>query len=89
MAISQEQLLAFAVYEIRLLLADHLGSQSESPAPVRAASHLAHALHNEALAAMRGEKVDVQTAAARLDAVDSMLGTDFRSRIHQALGPSA
>jgi hypothetical protein len=89
MAISQEQLLAFAVYEIRLLLADHLGSQSDSPMPVRAAAHLAHALHNEALAVLQGQAVDVHAAAARLDAVDNMLVTDFRSRINQALGYSA
>ena len=89
MAISQEQLLAFAVYEIRLLLADHLGSQSDSPMPVRTAAHLAYALHNEALAVMQGQAVDVNAAAARLDALDSVLGTEFRSRIRQALGHSA
>ncbi len=89
MAISQEQLLAFAVYEIRLLLADHLGSQSDSPMPVRTAAHLANALHNEALAVMQGQPFDVNAAAARLDALDSVLGAEFRSRIRQALGHSA
>jgi hypothetical protein len=33
--------------------------------------------------------VDVHAAAARLDALDDMLGTEFRSRINQALGHSA
>ncbi|KGO97676.1 hypothetical protein [Novilysobacter defluvii] len=80
----QEQLLAFAVYEIRLLLAGHLGSQSTSELPVRAAAHLAYALHNEADTALRGNIFDAEQAIERLGAVDRMLGTDFQDRFAKA-----
>ena len=42
----QVRLLAQAVYEIRLLLAGYLGSQSTADNAVRQAAHLAYALHN-------------------------------------------
>lgn len=76
----KEQLLAFVVYEIRLLLAGHLGSQSASDPSVRAAAHLAYALHNEANSALQGNSFDTQEAIERLGAVDRILGTDFQDR---------
>lgn len=85
----QEQLLAFAVYEIRLLLASHLGSESASDVSVRTAAHLAYALHNEADAVMRGDAFDAQAALARLGAVDKMLGSDLHNRFAQATGRAA
>ncbi|WP_081677855.1 hypothetical protein [Novilysobacter defluvii] len=85
----QEQLLAFAVYEIRLLLAGHLGSQSTSELPVRAAAHLAYALHNEADNALRGNTFDAEQAIERLGAVDRMLGTDFQDRFAKATSSEA
>ena len=80
----QEQLLAFAIYEIRLLLANHLGGDSASELPVRVAAHLAYALHNEADAVLQGESFDAQSAFARLGAVDRMLGSDLQDRFVQA-----
>lgn len=80
----EEKLLAFAVYEIRLLLAGHLGSQSTSELPVRAAAHLAYALHNEANSMLHGDSFDAQRAIERLGAVDRMLGTDFQGRFAKA-----
>ncbi len=86
MAVTQEQLLAFAVYEIRLLLADYLGSDSESTSPIRAAAHLAYTLHNEADAVLRGGSFDAQAAIERLKRVDDILGTDFCSSLSKATG---
>ena len=85
----QEKLLALAVYEIRLLLAGHLGSQSTSELPVRAAAHLAYALHNEADNVIQGGSFDTQQAIARLGAVDRMLGTDFQDKFAKATGSEA
>ena len=81
---TQEQLLAFAVYEIRLLLAAHLGSDSTSDLSIRSAAHLAYALHNEADAAIHGASFDVEKAIDRLGAVDRILATDFQGRLAKA-----
>ena len=89
MMVTQEQLLAFAVYEIRLLLAGHLGSDSSSELPIRAAAHLAYALHNEADAVLQGESFDPQQALARLGAIDRMLATGFQDRLAKAVGREA
>lgn len=62
MALTQEQVLAFAVYEIRLLLASHLGSGNQSDLSIRAAAHLAYALHNQADAVLQGGTFDPQMA---------------------------
>ncbi|KUF37094.1 MULTISPECIES: hypothetical protein [Xanthomonas] len=85
MSMSQEQLFAFALYEIRLLLAGHLGSQSESPLSVRAAAHLAYALHSDAEAVLQGRSFDPESVATRLGAVDRMLGTTFQQRLSAAM----
>jgi hypothetical protein len=87
MHISKEQLLAFAIYEIRLLLAHHLGSCDAADPPVRAAAHLAYALHNEADAVLRGEDFDVERAVDRLRAIDRMLATSFEDRVRAATRP--
>ena len=54
MTVTQDQVLAFAVYEIRLLLAHHLGSDDTPDPSVRTAAHLAYALHNQADAVLHG-----------------------------------
>ena len=89
MTVTQEQLLAFAVYEIRLLLSGHLGSECDSHPSIRAAAHLSYALHDEADAAMHGGSFDVVQAVARLGAVDRMLATDFQDRLAKATGREA
>jgi hypothetical protein len=78
---SAEQLFAQAIYEIRQLLSSHLGAQSDSPLEVRNAAHLAHALHNLALASIEGNTVDVSAATRPLQAVDDMFGTDYSARL--------
>jgi len=89
MALTQEQVLAFAVYEIRLLLSGHLGSDSTSESSVRIAAHLAYALHNQADAVLHGGTFDPQTAAASLGAVDRVLGTNLQARLGDATGHEA
>jgi hypothetical protein len=86
---TQEQLLAFAVYEIRLLLAGHLGSDSTSDPAVRAAAHLAYALHNQADAALQGRTFDAQQGFASIGGVDRMLSTNFQARLSEAIGHEA
>ena len=44
------KILAQTVYELRLLLSNHLGSHDPSMKYEAIAAHLAHAVHNEALA---------------------------------------
>lgn len=85
MAATQEQVLAFAVYEIRLLLADHLGSDSTSDMSIRAAAHLAYALHNQAYAVLQGNAFDPEQATAALGGADRLLGTNFQARLSSAI----
>ena len=70
MAVTQVQILAFAVYEIRLLLAHHLGNGDTTDSPVRDAAHLAYALHNQADAILRGGAFDPQQAMEALGSLD-------------------
>jgi hypothetical protein len=74
----QGKVLAQAVYEIRLLLGGYLDAGGEVDPAVRQAAHLAYALHNEALAVLSGDTFDIPAAMSRLDAVDKMLGSQFR-----------
>jgi hypothetical protein len=91
MIVTQEQVLAFAVYEIRLLLAGHLGSDSvnDSDLSTRAAAHLAYALHNQADAVLHGGSFDPQQAVTALGAVDRLLATNFKDRLAGAIGHEA
>lgn len=89
MAITQDQVLAFAVYEIRSLLAHHLGSGDTPDPGARAAAHLAYALHNEADAVLQGGTFDPLLATEALSAVDQMLTTNFQTRFSQAIGHEA
>ncbi len=89
MAATQEQVLAFALYEIRLLLSNHLGSDSTSDMSIRAAAHLAYALHNQADAALQGNAFDPRQATDALDGVDRLLGTNFQARLSSAIGHEA
>jgi len=62
-ASDQTKILAFAVYELRLLLAEHLGSDAKGEEPVRAAAHLAHALHNQALGKVCANRLSMCTSS--------------------------
>jgi hypothetical protein len=89
MTLTQDQVLAFAVFEIRLLLAHHLGSGDTPDPAVRAAAHLAYSLHNQADAVLHGGTFDPQQAAEALSAVDRMLATNFQARLSEATSHEA
>ncbi|MBH9554032.1 hypothetical protein [Inhella gelatinilytica] len=80
----QAKILAFAVYELRLLLAGHLGSDNESDLSTRAAAHLAYSLHNEALAVLEGRDFDVKAAVQAIAKVDAMFGENFLQQFTEA-----
>lgn len=81
---SQIQVLAYAVYELRLLLAAHLGSGPSDEPAVRAAAHLAYALHNQALAALEGRSFDAAEAVGAIANVDKLLSEHFVDRLSEA-----
>lgn len=76
-SIDQVKILAFAVYELRLSLGQHLGSSAGGDPSVRAAAHLAYALHNQALAALEGKSFDPAEAVEAISKVDRMFGQNF------------
>jgi len=78
----QIKLLAKALYEIRLLLGNYLGTSNEAPMPVRVAAHLAYALHNDALAVIDGKEFNIDEAISRIEAVDRILpGNELKARV--------
>jgi hypothetical protein len=92
---NETELLALALLQIRLLLADSLGSVNDAPIQTRIAAHLAYALHNEAEIIHKGRPVDVNVALARIAAIDSVLGVEdgkrfvqnFQSRMNSRSSP--
>ena len=72
----QEKVLAFTVYELGVLLAEHADSTHSDPG-VRAAAHLANAVHKQAFAALGGEPFDCEQALEAIGQVDRKLGEDF------------
>ena len=89
MAVTQDQVLAFAIYEIRLLLAHHLGSEDTPDPAVKAAAHLAYALHNQADAILQGGTFEPEQATEALSSVDRILATNFQARFLQAINHDA
>ncbi|ABM39327.1 hypothetical protein [Polaromonas naphthalenivorans] len=81
----QNQILAFAVYELRLLLAGHLGSNSQGDPSVRTAAHLAYALHNQALAVLEGKSFDPVQAVEAIAGVDKRFGENFLQQLSEAV----
>lgn len=80
---NETELLAAALLEIRILLADCLGSVNDAPLRTRIAAHLAYALHNEAEAVHEGRPVDANAALARISAIDAILGVEDGKRFVQ------
>ncbi|MDO9029913.1 MULTISPECIES: hypothetical protein [Hydrogenophaga] len=76
MAATETKVLAQALYEIRLLLSEYLGSEIEADMSVRTAAHIAYALHNDALAVLDGGSFDATEAVKRVEAIDLILGTE-------------
>lgn len=82
--ITQEKILAFAVYELRLLLAGQLDRSVASEPSVHAAARLAYALHNQALAVLEGRSFNSTEAVEAISRVDKMLGEDFVQQLLEA-----
>jgi len=81
---SQEaKMLAVAIFELRIILFSSVGP--DAPYELRLAAHLAHALHNEALAVMEDRTCDVESALARIAALDQIIGGDDGNRISSAI----
>ena len=77
------RLLAWALYDMRLLLASHIRGFSEAPAEVRAAADLAYALHNLALRAFEGRTFTEQEFTSALKNAEHTSGEPFLSRFRQ------
>lgn len=83
-SITQADILAFAVLELRTLLSSHLGSGETDDPPARAAAHLAYALHNHAIAVLEGRSFDPADAVAAIAHVDGLFGENFVQRLSRA-----
>lgn len=68
------RLLELALYEIRGLLADYLGSDVHAPMSVRVAVHVGYAVHNEAEAAFNNVDFRLILRALKSAAIDQVLG---------------
>jgi len=85
---TEVKILALALHQIRVLLSAYLGSANGGPIEVRVAAHLAYALHNEALALAEGEGFDVETALAKVQAIDGLLNVDDGSKFSRFVSSS-
>ncbi|WP_020407208.1 hypothetical protein [Hahella ganghwensis] len=79
------KILAQAVYELRLLLSDHLGSTDKNMLCEAISAHLANALHNEALAIIenRPDDFDIDKAIESIKKVDERYGEKFGDRFEK------
>ena len=73
------KLLAKAIYEIRQLLADALGSENKNEINVRLAAHLSYALHNEDLQILENDDFDIDRALSKIEKIDEITKTNFGS----------
>lgn len=78
---NEAKLFAAALYEIRILLSGGLGSSNDAPHEIRLASHLAYALHNDALAVIDGREFDQEATLARIAHIDQIIGGNDGERI--------
>ena len=84
---SEKKLFAAALYCIRTLLSSHVGSGTNSPET--AAAELAYVLHNDALAALANEPVDVSLALSRLTRIEPLLGPALLAELRKNVSHEA
>lgn len=86
----QLKILAQAVYELRLLLSNHLGSKDESFLCEAISAHLAYALHNDALAILedRPNDFDIVKAVQNIKRVGEMYGEHIGDRFENLVKPA-
>jgi hypothetical protein len=80
----QEKLLAHVMFEMRVLLSNHINAQ-DAPAAVRQAADLAYALHNYAVSAMDGKEFSTKAAIDSIKGVDAKYGDTMASRVIETL----
>jgi len=75
------KVLAQAVYELRLLLSNNLGSPFDGASSEKVAAHLSYALHNDALAIIENREDDfvVEETLKTLNHLDSLFGNEPNS----------
>ncbi len=74
----QLKLMAAALFEIRVLLSNYLGSENDGDTSVRLAAHLAYALHNEAEDIIKENGYfDLKTALEKIKTVEKLVGSNF------------
>jgi len=81
----QLRMFAQAIYEIRLLLSGHLGSQTPGDIAVRQAAHLAYALHNQAEEVLSGRPGDIENSLSRIQALDKMFNSNYAKKFSMHL----
>ncbi|WP_142126320.1 hypothetical protein [Pseudoxanthomonas sp. 3HH-4] len=79
----EKRLLAAAVFELRVLLSNHLDPQDQSAAGV--AAQFAYALHNQALAALSGRPFDVAQTLDSLGRLEPQLGSAYLQQFRQVV----
>jgi hypothetical protein len=79
MSSADTKLFAMAIYELRVLLSGVAGP--DAPYEVQFAWRLAYALHNDALAVVEGQDVDIDGALNRIAHIDHLLGESDGKRI--------
>lgn len=84
---AQVKILAQAVYELRILLSNHLGNKDKEELREAVSAHLAFALHNDALAIIedRPNDFDIDEAIKRIRRVDEMYGEQFGDRFQELI----
>jgi hypothetical protein len=83
----REKLMAAAIYEIRLLLSNYVGSSCDADPDVRLAAHLAYALHNEALIVFEGDgEFDIDAARKNVAHVEKFVGAQFSNNGKHLMG---
>lgn len=79
---THSRLLAWALFDLRLLLASHIGGVSQAAPEVRAAAELAYSLHNLALAAFDGRTFTETQFIEALARAERASGEPFPARFH-------
>ncbi|BCT93675.1 hypothetical protein LYSHEL_27020 [Lysobacter helvus] len=78
----EKRLLAAALYELRVQLSGHLG---EDDTPAGAAARFAYTFHNQALAVLSGERIDVHAALDALDQWEPIFGEKYLSHFRRTV----
>jgi hypothetical protein len=76
-------MLAAALFELRVLLAPHIGMRDGSAAS--AAAEFAYALHNFALATLDGKSFEVEQALESLERLEPLVGRAYLDNIRRVV----